>query len=344
MRFSIILRAIILFALLLSFAYVAYVLVIQREGDTPLPPLFGNFPANRAYLEKYSDEGEFTFAVVGDTKSIGTFELITAELRKTPINFAVLLGDCAYGGSEDEHRYFRAECAEEYSLPVPVFYVVGNHDVNPVKFPFKRFEEVYGPGIFKFEYRKCLFIVLRILDTPYSNEESLAFLEQLRNVDRGKYKHMFVFMHVPPPVSPFFKARPYVESERLVSLFDELGIDYVFAGDFHGFAECRRAKTTYIVTGGGGSNLDEKPANQFHHATIIRVAQDSVDKRIIYVPKAEYLEDRLERFAIINAWPWMKRYIALAIALNVLGIACFVLLIRSLIRDVKRSKNQKEVA
>jgi hypothetical protein len=98
-------------------------------------------------LEKVQDVEDFTFAVVGDTRSIGTFELFTAELRKLPLDFAVLLDDCSYGGTEDHHRYFRAECAEEYAMPFPILYVVGNHDVSPDGFPINRFEEVYGPSI-----------------------------------------------------------------------------------------------------------------------------------------------------------------------------------------------------
>ena len=99
--------------LALIFAFEAYTIVVQKEGDSALPPLFGNFPANRAVLEEATEAGEFAFAVVGDTRSVGTFERITAELRQTPLDFAVLLGDCSYGGTENKHKYFRAECAEE---------------------------------------------------------------------------------------------------------------------------------------------------------------------------------------------------------------------------------------
>lgn len=342
-RFIVILKSLAIILLLLFLSLQIYTLIAQREGDSPLPPLFGNFPSIRAHLEKDTEDGEFSFAVVGDTKSVGTFEKITEELRQTPINFAVLLGDCTYGGSEDAHRYFRAECAEEYALPVPVFYVVGNHDVNPVKFPFKRFEELYGPSIFKFEYRKCLFIVLRILDTPYSNKESMDFLEELSKTDLTKYRYQFVFMHVPPPISPMFKARYYVESDQIVSLFEKMGIDYVFAGDFHGFAESRKEKTTYIISGGGGSNLDEVPPNQFHHAIVLRVTPDSVDKRIIYVPEGKYLEDQLEKFAIINSWPWMRENIFILIIFNILYVAALVFLMRSIIRDIKRNRIKKAV-
>lgn len=314
--------AILLFGLF--FGFEIYTLVIQREGDSPLPPLFGNFLENRAGLESVTEAGEFAFAVVGDTKSVGTFERIAEELRKTPMDFAVLLGDCSYGGTEDKHRYFRAECAEEYALPFPVFYVVGNHDVSLENFPIKRFEEVYGPSIFSFEHRQCLFIVLRTLNAPFTNEDSLAFLAKFRDVDLSKYIHTFVFIHIPPPVSSVFEARRFGEADELVSLFDELGVDYVFAGDFHGYAEAKSGQTTYIITGGGGAHLAEKPGKQFHHATVISVNPKSVGKRIVAVPSATDLEDRLEKLSITEVWPWMRRNPIWAIGLNAVAIAiCF---------------------
>jgi hypothetical protein len=154
--------------------------VVQREGHSPLPARFGNFPANRAALEGQTEKDAFAFAVVGDTKSVGTFERIAEDLKRRPLDFAVLLGDCSYDGTEEKHRYFRAECAEEYAMPFPVFYVVGNHDVSPDGFPVSRFEQDYGPSIFSFEYQQCLFIVLRILNPPFSNEESIEFLRRFR--------------------------------------------------------------------------------------------------------------------------------------------------------------------
>lgn len=326
--------------LALIFAFEAYTIVVQKEGDSALPPLFGNFPANRAVLEEATEAGEFAFAVVGDTRSVGTFERITAELRQTPLDFAVLLGDCSYGGTENKHKYFRAECAEEYALPFPVFYVVGNHDVSPDYFPVERFEEVYGPSIFSFEHRQSLFIVLRILNAPFTNEESLAFLAKFRDVDLSKYLHTFAFIHIPPPVSSTFEARTFGEADELVALFEELGIEYVFAGDFHGYAQSKRGETTYIVTGGGGAHLAGKPGGQFHHATVIHVTSDSVDKRIVAVTRVNDMEDRLEKLAITEVWPWMRRNVALAVALNVLGVIGFALLVWWLIRHIQRSRNQ----
>ncbi|OOP56430.1 MAG: hypothetical protein AYP45_09105 [Candidatus Brocadia carolinensis] len=85
----------------------SYALLVHHfEGKRDLNHLSGNFPQNREKLchEKLKDE--FSFAVVGDTKSSGTFEVIAEGLRKEPLSFLVFLGDFVYKGSEGEHNFF----------------------------------------------------------------------------------------------------------------------------------------------------------------------------------------------------------------------------------------------
>ncbi|MDD2624686.1 MAG: metallophosphoesterase [Candidatus Riflebacteria bacterium] len=305
---------------ILFFALEIFTIFISNEGERPLPPMFGNFPENRAALEKVTDPGDFTFAVVGDTRSFGTFEHVIEQLRKVPLDFGVLLGDFAMQPTENDHKYFRAECLYEYALPVPFFFVAGNHDVNVQSFPIKRFEELYGPSIFSFEYKQCLFIVLRILNPPFTNEESLNFLRSFKKEDIARYRHAFAFIHIPPPITIFSKAKDYAEADELVSIFDELGIDQVFAGDFHGWAQAVRKKTTYTITGGGGAWLysSQELPKQFHHAMVIHVASDTVQSRIIYAPRVENIDDHLENFAITMAYPWMQKNTIFLIILNLI--------------------------
>ncbi len=308
--------------LILFFALEIFTIIIRNEGERLLPPLFGNFSSNRAVLEKVSEPGDFTFAVVGDTRSFGTFENVVEELRRIPLDFGILLGDFSMKPTEADHRYFRSECLYEYSLPFPFFLVAGNHDVDPQTFPLSRFEEFYGPSIFSFEYRQCLFIVLRILDAPFSNEESMEFLRNFKKEDMARYRHTFAFIHIPPPVTVFSKAKDFPEANRLMTIFNELGIDQVFAGDFHGWAQAVRGKTTYTITGGGGAYLSSRElTGQFHHAMLIHVTSDAIESRIVFVPHVEKIDDHLENFAITMFWPWMQRNFMVMIFLNLVAFA-----------------------
>ncbi|HPD56040.1 MAG TPA: metallophosphoesterase [Smithellaceae bacterium] len=340
--FAIIILTILMVTLLLAFALEVYTVIVKDEGDMPLPPTFGNFPANRKALEQVKEAGNFSFAAVGDARSSGIFERIVSEMHKEPLDFVVLLGDLSGDNNEEHHRYLHAEM-NEYVLPCPMFYVVGNHDVDPQSFPIERFEKIYGSSIFSFEYRKCLFIVLRILDSSrFNNKESLAFLEKFRNIDLSRYLHTFVFFHVPPSsISTYFYGKQFVEEKALLRLIDELGIEYAINGDFHGFGQCKRKKTTYIVTGGGGASLRHKPNNQFYHAAILHVTPDSVGMRILSVPHTADFEDDLEQLAIVHVWPWMRHHIALVVILNLLGAVIFLCLAYLLVTVTKKIKPEK---
>ncbi len=305
------------------FAFEGYVLCINHfEGGTPLPPNFGNHPAVIRMLTDQKKKEAFRFAVAGDTKSIGTFERIAEKLRTEPLDFAVLLGDVAYNGTEAFHRLLRAEI-KEYKLEVPTFYIIGNHDVEPATFPVRRFEEIYGPGIFSFVYQDCLFIGLRILDEPYSNQESIDFLTHLASGPTDSFRHKFVFMHIPPPISSDFHARSFTGGAKLVALFNKLQVDYVFAGDFHGYARTRFGSTNYLVSGGGGARLKNKRHTQFHHAVVVTVSQDRVSERIIQVDKSDDFEDALEKLAIGEVYPWLIKYRLLVVPANAILLVIF---------------------
>jgi len=193
--------------------------------------------------------------VVGDIKGRGTFEKIVEKLKKEPLSFMVLLGDCTREGTYGYHRYLKAELAEEMKTPFPVFYIVGNHDVDEKEFSLSQFEKAYGPTNFSFEYQGCLFIGLRILNYPYSTAESAAVLESLLATQRNDYRKVFVFMHIPPPISSDFQAGEFENSKQFVELFHKYNVDYVFAGNYHGYRKITFKNTVYLVSGGGGAHL-----------------------------------------------------------------------------------------
>jgi len=305
--------------ILLIFSFEGYLLLTWfTESRKELPPQFGNFPRNRERLSAEKSREEFAFAVVGDTRDGGTFDRIAEELRDEPLSFAVILGDFVSAASEDTHRFFRAQCADELALPFPVFLIAGNHDISDRGFPLSRFEEAYGPTIFSFPYQDCLFVFLRVLNRPESDSDSLEYLRRLIAEDAAsKYRRTFVFMHVPPPISPDFVAKDYKDTRELVSLLDRLKPDYVIAGDYHGYARVERDGAAYLVTGGGGAPLEDAKYGRFHHAIVLKIGERSVSERILFVEENRDLEDRLEKYALTGgAYPWMAKHWFLVILLN----------------------------
>jgi hypothetical protein len=309
------------------------VLTVYTEGNAALPATFGNFERVRQLLNNDGRHEQFSFAVAGDTQGTGTFERLAELLKAEPISFLVLLGDCVRNGRPGYHQYFRAELVKELRIPCPTFYAVGNHDVSKDEFPISRFEEMYGPTNFSFEYKGCLFIVLRILHVPhYSTKESLAFLESVLSARQRDYKKVFVFMHIPPPVSGDIIARKFENSDRFVSLCETFKVDYVIAGDYHGYARVQRGNAVYLVTGGGGAHLEKEMPGNFHHAILITVGPQAVSERILAVARDEDLEDMIERWAIANVYAWMRKHLWTTILLNIGVIGCGMFLIRRFLK------------
>lgn len=317
-------KGVLLVLILLFFGLEIYTLFTQNyEGNIDLPQQTGNFAHVREILAKEQQKDEFCFAVIGDTQSHGTFEQIAKELRSEPLSFAVFLGDFVRKGTEGNHNYFKSEYATEFDFPFPTFFVVGNHDIDKNNFPLSRFEEIYGPSIFSFEYQKCLFVILRTLNEPYSNEESLQFLEKLiSKKDLPNYNKIFVFMHIPPPISSDFKAREFKGSLEIVSFIEKLKANYVIAGDYHGYARIAIRNTVYLITGGGGAHLEEGKFGQFHHALVLKLTKNAVSEKILMVNRKEELGDRIESLVLADIYPWMKNNLFAVSFLNIIALLC----------------------
>ena len=91
------------------FVFEAYVVIVNHlEGDLPIPPNFGNHPQVINMLTDQARKDTFRFALIGDTKSEGTFERIAEALRREELDFAVLLGDVSYKGKESFHRLLQS--------------------------------------------------------------------------------------------------------------------------------------------------------------------------------------------------------------------------------------------
>ena len=280
----------------------------QSETEVCLKDRLGNFKWIRERLSSEKPKEKFSFAVIGDTKSRGTFEEIAERLKKEDLSFAVNLGDFVRKGTEYYHAWFRAEYATEINFPFPMFLVVGNHDIDPNRFPLSKFEKLYGPTIFSFPYQGCLFVFLRILPKPYSVEPSINFLKSLiAKHPHQKYRYIFVFMHIPPPVSKEIRSRQFEKEKELISTLKKLQPTYVIAGDYHGYAHFEQDEIIYLVSGGGGAKLKKTKYGAFHHAIVITVSKSGISEKLLVVKERKDLQDAIERFAITQVYPILHR-------------------------------------
>lgn len=319
------LKLLLLGVLVAIMALEVIAVVAIRQSRGPLPPLVGNFPENRAILEEAATKEQFSFAVFGDTEgATGSFDLLTAKLRRLPVDFAIHLGD-AYAQT---YPYFRAELRDDLRLPFPLFLVPGNQDLRD--FSVKQFEEAFGPSLFSFTYQECLFIGLNISGGQENTAASLTFLKDTLNQKGSMARKIFVFMHVPPAILPGHK---FAAPAKLTKMFAAHQVDYVFSGHYHGYTQVQKKNTTYIVTGAGGKDLEENsPYGQFHHGVVMTVGPDFVSETIVPLPKTYDLESKLQRFAIVEVYPWLQENRGSAVVGNLLVLLLILQTLRSLLR------------
>jgi len=236
------------------------------------------------------ENASFSFAVVGDSGGGGKGQLAVAGLlRNLGPDLILHTGDVVYPGGEERHydqRFFApyGDLIEK----VPVFPVLGNHDVrdgNGAAF-LRNFHPPLGsPGstkrYYSFDWGDAHFVALDSElyygDEGSSAERQKAFLERDLAVTRKRWK--VAFLHRSPYGSSRHGGDETVRAD-LEPLFARHGVDLVFAGHDHVYERTVPIKgVTYVVSGGGGRRL--YPAGQgrltacsrsAHHAVLVRVS------------------------------------------------------------------------
>ena len=296
----------LLLALLAQAGALCYSLWIPSD---PLPANLGNGPGNVAALPAKAPGDPVRFAVVGDIQRFGIFERLAEKLKQQPLDFLVLLGDLTHPpATAGSHRLAQLELAE-CEFPFPLFYLVGNHDVDEESFPLARWRKTYGPDQFWFKYGGHVFVFLHAASErhPYKTAAD-TFLRDALGSQTAKPDRIFVFNHVPLPVGHGWRGRalPEAGADRLEQLLREHRVDYCISGDYHGYATVRKGATQFIVSGGGGGHLKD-PVTSFYHATVFSVLPDGVQTQLVVTTEGKELDDALERFILLKLLPQMSR-------------------------------------
>jgi len=224
----------------------------------------------------------FRFAVFGDVQ-IGVAQLprlMKALQAYAPVAFIVQTGDAVAHADSGHYNFFLNELAHS-GLWLPMFVVPGDHDVH--KDNEQLFERYFGPKYLWFKYGEALFIVLNNAESPL-DEMEYRWLQTVLQKQKKDTRHIFLFMHAQPihwngdgkkPVEHHYK--------RLFELLKRYGIDYVFAGNWHGYHREERNGTVFVINGRGGDyDSDEKLVPCYF--TVVEVKKDSVQDQCIELP------------------------------------------------------------
>lgn len=244
----------------------------------------------------------FTFGVMGDMgKGTPAQFAIARQLAQYDPEFTLLTGDIVYfRGAEGDYlpKYFKPY---QDLIDDQVFFpTLGNHDILTwLGKPYFRFFELPTGNIesasryYQFSYGDVDFFGLD------SNQAFTKILPQYRWVnaalEASTAKWKVVFFHHPP-----FSAGKHGDDkgvkEHLVPLFEKHGVDVVFAGHEHNYERIKPMRLhersgrpiTYIVTGGGGTDLRPVGKNEntaysesIHHFMGVKVENDRISIQAI---------------------------------------------------------------
>jgi hypothetical protein len=200
-------------------------------------------------------ENHFNFVVFGDSGTGSPAQLALASLmEKLDFSFAIIAGDVIYdSGAESEFD-------SHYFIPyhklinhLPFFPVAGNHDVridNGATF-MSDFYHPTGKLYYEFHWGDSHFIALD--STHLDNPDQRAWLEKTLSSSTSLWK--IIYFHHPVYSSGFYGGYRYIQ-DHYVPLFEKYTVDLVFTGHDHDYERTQPINgITYVVTGGGGTDL-----------------------------------------------------------------------------------------
>jgi Icc-related predicted phosphoesterase len=163
-----------------------------------------------------------------------------------------------------------------------VFYIPGNHDIGqvPNKKSINKYRKNYGNDRFSFKHKNSLFIGINsgLIKASLKNTEKKQYKWLVRQLEKGKEANqVVVFCHY-----PFFNKtvnEPEAYSNigpearlKYLDLFQEYGVDAVFAGHYHNNALNTYKKIELITTSAVGKPLGKAPSG----LRIIKVENDNL--------------------------------------------------------------------
>ena len=218
------------------------------------------------FLSIKQDNSTLNFYVFGDSQGYqGGLEQIIATANKFRPDFLFHCGDLTSLGYNSQYQEAKTVLDQSH---VPVYTTIGNHDIK--NGGGKCYLEYFGSSTYSFNLGPVHFSVFNSSSEDVSESE-FAWLEQDLSNAQSEYK--IVFTHVPP-----FDPRPdgnhallnTTTGSRLMTLFEEQGVDVVFSGHIHMYNETVINGVTYVITGGAGASLyaDEASGGIYHFVNV----------------------------------------------------------------------------
>jgi serine/threonine-protein phosphatase CPPED1 len=238
----------------------AILLPATAESPKPEPWFFAVLADPQ--LGMYSKDKNFA-------QESANFEFAIANLNRLHPRFVVVCGDLVNRtGDPAEIAEYKREL-QNLDPSIPVYNVVGNHDIGNIPTPEKLdgYHAAFGPDYYTFSQGDIFGIVLdsSLIQAPQKDpaaaqqqeawlEKTLASAKSNPNRPIVVFQHIPYFIHSPDEADGYFNI-PNPARRKYLDLLEQGGVKYVFAGHDHRNAIGIDGPLTEVVTGAVGMPL-----------------------------------------------------------------------------------------
>jgi 3',5'-cyclic AMP phosphodiesterase CpdA len=235
-------------------------------------PQFGMFTGNKDFAQ---ESANFEFAVAAVNRLHPAFVVITGDLVNKP-------------GDDAQIAEFQ-RIAAKINPAIPLYNVVGNHDIENVPTPasIAVYTNRFGRDHYTFRHGGFVGIVLNsiVIHSPQRTTNELAEQERwlrtaLEEARQSGAQHIVVFQHHPWFLKTADEPDQYFNIPRerratYLALFRESGVKYLFSGHYHRNALARAGDIEAITTGPVGMPQGEDKSG----LRVVIVRDDVIEHR-----------------------------------------------------------------
>jgi 3',5'-cyclic AMP phosphodiesterase CpdA len=223
----------------------------------------------------------------GFAEETALYEKAVEKINGLKPVFVVITGDLVNDmKNQSQWDEFRRITAK---LKPKVYIVPGNHDLGHEisQDDLEEFKGMFGTDRFAVGYKNNRFIGINSnlikSEVPALENEQLAWLQEQLAAAKGS-KHIIIFCHHPffikDPAEPeqYFNIKPETRA-RYLALFEQNGVNAIFAGHLHENAEASYHNILMITTSSVGKQLgDDKPGFR-----LVTVKKDKIEHKYIQI-------------------------------------------------------------
>lgn len=236
-----------------------------QPTPTGPPPLFF-IQASDPQFGMYAKDANFT-------QETANFEFFIASVNRLKPQFVVITGDLTNKPADPDQIAEFHRIAAKLDPAIKLYNVPGNHDVqnDPTAESLAAYRKNWGPDYYTFDCADMRGIVLNssLIQAPNNvrreaAKQELWLKEQLAKT-KSDGKRIVVFQHIPfflqsaDEPDQYFNI-PKQHRGRLLSLFHEYGVHYIFAGHYHRNAGGRDGDLKMVVTAAVGMPIGPDPS------------------------------------------------------------------------------------